>query len=95
MRLLIRPSVHLASSVKPGVRESVNELAASAASPDYIKCQAAIKSAASAASLREGHASDRLDHGLLFAIFGNASEQNRSKDLGLCASLHKHCQFAL
>ena len=40
------------------------KLAASAASPDYIKFQAMIKSAASAASLRGGRASGRLDHGL-------------------------------
>ena len=32
-----------------------------------------IKSAASAASPRRGRASGRLDHGLLFAIFGRAS----------------------
>ena len=36
---------------------------ASAASPDYVKFQAVIKSAASAASLRGGRASGRLDHG--------------------------------
>ena len=36
-----------------GVRESANKSAASAASPDYVKFQAVIKSAASAASLAE------------------------------------------
>ena len=35
-----------------------------AASTDYVKFQAVIKSAASAASLRGGRASGRLDHGL-------------------------------
>ena len=33
-----------------GIRESADNSAASAASPDYVKCQAVIKSAASAAS---------------------------------------------
>ena len=45
------------------VLESANESAASAASLDYVKFQAVIKSAASAASLRGGRASGRLDHG--------------------------------
>ena len=45
------------------VQDSVNKLAASAASPGYVKFQAVIKSAASAASLRGGRASGRLDHG--------------------------------
>ena len=39
------------------VRESANKSAASAASGDYVKFQAVIKSAASAASLRGGRAS--------------------------------------
>ena len=45
------------------VREFVKKSAASAASLDYVKLQAVIKSAASAASLRGGRASGRLDHG--------------------------------
>ena len=45
------------------VREFANKSAASAASPDYVKFQAVIKSAASAASLCGGRASGRLDHG--------------------------------
>ena len=45
------------------VRESANKSTASAASPDYVKFQAVIKSAASAASLRGGRASGRLDYG--------------------------------
>ena len=57
------------------VRESVNESASSAASPDYVKIQAVIKSAASAASLCGGRASGRLDHDVFFAIFGCASGQ--------------------
>ena len=47
-------------------REFVNKSAASAASPDYVKFQAVIKSAASAASLHGGRASSGLDHGLFF-----------------------------
>ena len=43
------------------VREFANKSAASAASLVYVKFQAVIKSAASAASLRGGRASDRLD----------------------------------
>ena len=42
--------------------ENLLIIAASAASPDYVKIQAVIKSAASAASLRGGHACGRLDH---------------------------------
>ena len=68
-----------------GVREFVKKSAASAASPDHVKFQAVIKSAASAASLRGGRASGRFDHGLLFAFFGRASGQNIDKisDSGL------------
>ena len=44
------------------VREFANKSAASAASPDYVKFKAMTKSAASAASLRGGRASGRLDH---------------------------------
>ena len=57
----------------------MNEAAAGAASLDYVKFQAVIKSAASAASLRGGRASGRLDHGLLFAIVGRASGQKIAK----------------
>ena len=57
------------------VREFAYKSAASAASLDYVKFQAVIKSAASAASLRGGRASGRLDHGFFFAIFGRASGQ--------------------
>ena len=45
--------VRCSDSACNGVRESVNKLAASAASLDYVKFQAVIKSAASAASLAE------------------------------------------
>ena len=41
----------------PAVREFAHKSAAFAASPDYLKFQAVIKSAASAASLRGGRAS--------------------------------------
>ena len=47
-----------------GVRECANKTAASAASPDYVKFQAVIKLAASAASPRRGRAGGRLDHDL-------------------------------
>ena len=70
----------LPTSGTDGVRESVNKLAASAASPDYVKFRAVIKSAASAASLRGGRASGRLDHGFPFAIFGRASGQKIAKN---------------
>ena len=62
------------------VREFANKSAASAASPDYVKFQAVIKSAATAASLSGGRASGRLDHGLFFAIFGRASGQKNTKN---------------
>ena len=55
------------------VRESVKKSAASAASPDYVKFQPVIKSAASPASLCGGRASGRLDHGIFFAFVGRAS----------------------
>ena len=62
------------------VRESVNKSAASAASLDYVKFRAVIKSAGSAASLRGGRASGRLDHDhFCFAIFGRASLKTRLK----------------
>ena len=51
-----------------------NKSAASAGSPDYIKFEAVIKSAASAASLRGGRASGRLDHGNFFAIVGRGQK---------------------
>ena len=50
------------------VRESANKLAASAASLDYAKFEAVIKSAASADSLRGSRASGRLDHGFFGTI---------------------------
>ena len=54
----------------------MNKSASSAASLDYVKFEAAIKSAASAASLRGGRASGRLDHGFFFLhFFGCASAQ--------------------
>ena len=56
-------------------KRQANELAASAASLDYVKFQAVIKSAASAASLRGGRASGRLDDDLFSAFVGRASGQ--------------------
>ena len=71
-----------------GVRESANKSTASTASPDYVKIQAAIKSAASAASLRRGRTSSRLDHGFFFVQFFCALAPNKivknSQNLGLC-----------
>ena len=58
-----------------GVREAVNESAASLASLDCVKFQAVIKSAASAASLRGGRATSRLDHDCCSAIVGRAGGQ--------------------
>ena len=60
----------------------MNKSAASAASLDYVKFQAVIKSAASAASLRGGSASGRLSHGILLAMFGRASGQKIVKISG-------------
>ena len=59
----------------------MNKSAASAASLDYVKFEAVIKSAGSAASLRGGRASGRLDHGFFCAIFGRASGQKIQKIL--------------
>ena len=62
-----------------GVRESANKSAASAASPDYVKFQAVIKSAASAASLAEAALAADLITAMFFAIFGRASGQKLVK----------------
>ena len=71
---------------------AANESAASAASPDYVKFQAVIKSAASAASLRRGRTSGRLDHGFFFTICGRASGPKIVKiiDKGLKTCLNKN-----
>ena len=75
--LAVRLDVGLSTSA---VREFANKSAASAASPGYVKFQAVIKSAASAASLRGGRASGRLDHVFFFvAFFGRASGQKMAK----------------
>ena len=50
------------------VQEFANKSAASAASPDYEMFQAVIQSAASAAPLRGGRASGRLDHVFFCAL---------------------------
>ena len=67
------------SDIFDAVREFANKSAASAASPDYVKFQAVIKSAASAASLCGGRASGRLDPGFLFSTFGRTSGQKIAK----------------
>ena len=58
------------------VREFVNKSAASAASLDYVKFQAVIKSAASASSLRRGRASGRLDHAFFLQLLGALASNN-------------------
>ena len=69
-----------------GVREFMNQSAASAASPDYVKFQAVIKSAASAASLAEA----ALAADLITAFFSQilatlaAKKYKNSQNLGLC-----------
>ena len=57
----------------------MNKSTDSAASSNYVKLQALIESAASAASLRGGRASGRLDHGFFWSIFGRASAQKLIK----------------
>ena len=52
MQVLLQAGCH-------GVRDSVNKSAVSAASPDYVKFQAVIKSAASAASKKPPRAADQ------------------------------------
>ena len=64
------------SQISIAVREFVNKSAASAASPEYVKFQAVIKSAASAASLRGGRASGRLDHGLFVQFLAALAAKN-------------------
>ena len=61
------------------VREFDNKSAASAASPDYVNFQAVIKSAASAASLRGGRASGRLDHGFFLQFLAALAAKKSSK----------------
>ena len=70
-------SINLAASAaKYCEKESVNQSAASAASPDYVKFQAVIKSAASAADLME------------MCIFGAFSRQKcafpKNESLKMC-----------
>ena len=74
---------HLAASAAEYCGQgAVDQSAASAASPDSVKSQAVVKSAASAASLRGGRASGRLDHGLfLLQFFRRASAQKNSKKI--------------
>ena len=72
------------------VREFTKKSAASAASPDYGKFQAEIKSAASAASLRGGRASGRLDHGLFWP-----RERSKNDKNGLKTRLTKKTTFSI
>ena len=69
------------------VRESANKSAASTASPGYVKFQAVIKSAASAASLCGGRASGRLDHGLFLQVLGALAPKKLVKNEGKIAFL--------
>ena len=63
IRILDARSCFCGKSYTNAVGEFANKSAASAASKDYVKFQAVIKSGASAASLRGGRVSGRLDHG--------------------------------
>ena len=76
------------------VCQTVNKLAASATSPDRVKFQAVIKSAARAASLRGGRASGRFDH-VFFVIFGRASGPKNNQNHGLCSWSPKSFNFNL
>ena len=72
------------------VQEFANKSAASAASLDYVKFQAVIKSAASAASPRGGRASGRLDHGFLLQFLAASAAKKHSKNhqnLRLCETV--------
>ena len=69
MQVLDRRAFTLVLLDVHAVREFANKSAASAASPDYLKFEAVIKSAASAASLCGGRASGRLDHMFFFVQF--------------------------
>ena len=68
------------------VRESANKSAASAASPDYVKNQAVIKSAASAASLAEATlAADLITAFFLQFLAALAANYAKScQNIGLC-----------
>ena len=61
------------------VREFANKSAASAASPDSVKFQAVIKSAASAGSLREGRPSGHLDHVYFSQLLAALAAKNTTK----------------
>ena len=65
------------------VQEFANKSAASAASLDYVKFQAVIKSAASAASLCGGRASGHLDQTFFWQVLAVLAAKN-SQNLGLC-----------
>ena len=78
------PNPKYQDCMSSGVRESVNKSAASAASPDYVKFQAVIKSAASAASLRGGAlAADCITAFFLQFLAAPLAAKN-SQNLGLC-----------
>ena len=67
----------------------VKKSAPSAASPDYVKFQAAIKSAASAASLRGGRASSRLDHDVFSQFLAALAAQRSVEKKGKLACTQK------
>ena len=68
-----------ASAAKNCEKEVVNQSAATAASPDYVKFQAVIKSAASAASLDGGRASSQLHRGFLSQFLAALAANNIAK----------------
>ena len=78
------------------VREFANKSAASAASLDYVKFEAVINSAASAASLRGGRASNRLDHVFFPAFFGcvGGQKMKKMKEMCMCGGFRRQtCAF--
>ena len=91
---ILRNSKQTSVNLNDAVREFANKSAASAASPDYVKFQAVIKSAATAAFLRAGRASGRLDHNFFFfTIFGPRWRPKNTKEhynLRLCPTFQHH-----
>ena len=75
-------------SVFGAVREFANKSAASAASLGYVKFQAVIKSATSAASLRGGRASGRLDHDFFLQFLAALAAKKYKKIIKISGSVY-------
>ena len=78
----------------------MNTSAANAASLDYVKFQAVLKSAASAASLHGGRASGRLDHIVFVQFLGALAPKSTKKiliisDFGICKQPSRGCATAM